>query len=328
VHSTDDCWALCNSSTAPCHSFAYHHLDHPNKVCAGGCYGLHDGVYQPHAEIKASSGKGPRHYNGPLCSRPAWASRVGHVCCLNGIGVRPQCVGSKLGDHPCNGHWPYGTVCASKGVAAVLFPRAYHRAAAAVCWGGGYVIYKIGCADGAITGSNGTGLVGPCTCCHNGTTDADCNCPAPDQTHERTCQDVLHSRTLYRPWERVNSGMPNWDWRDLNLGFESMAPVVLGNGTILSLTRSWGTPAPYPNSAFWLVRGSAWSGTYAKVNPAVAAQPFLPVTMGGGFVPVPVQRRNWPFTRPISHLGPHCSGCARIFTRRLALTVALCACLQ
>jgi hypothetical protein len=149
-----------------------------------------------------------------------------------------------------------------------------------VLGGGGYVIYKIGCADGAITGSNGTGLVGPCTCCHNGTTDADCNCPAPDQTHERTCQDVLHSRTLYRPWERVNSGMPNWDWRDLNLGFESMAPVVLGNGTILSLTRSWGTPAPYPNSAFWLVRGSAWSGTYAKVNPAVAAQPFLPVTMG------------------------------------------------
>ena len=24
--------------------------------------------------------------------------------CRNGIGVRPQCVGSKLGDHPCNGH--------------------------------------------------------------------------------------------------------------------------------------------------------------------------------------------------------------------------------
>ena len=150
--------------------------------------------------------------------------------------------------------------------------------------GGGYVIYKIGCADGAITGSNGTGLTGPCICCHNGTTDADCDCPAPRQSYERECQDVIHSHTLDGPWERVNLSMPNWDWRDLNLGFESMAPVVLDNGTILTLTRSWGTPAPYPNSAFWLVRGSAWNGTYSKVDAAVAAQPFLPVTMEDSFI--------------------------------------------
>jgi hypothetical protein len=33
-----------------------------------------------------------------------------------------------------------------------------------------YVMFKIGCADGAVTGSNETGLVGPCTGCVNGTT--------------------------------------------------------------------------------------------------------------------------------------------------------------
>lgn len=77
----------------------------------------------------------------------------------------------------------------------------------------------------------------------------------------------------------MNLRMPNWDWRDVILGFESMAPVVLDNGTVLTLTRSWGTPASYPNSAFWLIRGSAWNGTYAKVDPKVAAQLFLPVTM-------------------------------------------------
>ena len=37
VQSTDECWSLCNSSAAPCNGFAYHHLDHPNKLCAGGC---------------------------------------------------------------------------------------------------------------------------------------------------------------------------------------------------------------------------------------------------------------------------------------------------
>eukprot|EP01044_Picomonas_judraskeda_P027719 COSAG03_NODE_8925_length_759_cov_1.559091_1_plen_172_part_10 len=150
--------------------------------------------------------------------------------------------------------------------------------------GGGYVIYKIGCADGAITGSNGTGLVGPCACCRNGTTDADCKCPAPQQSYEQVCQDVLHSNTLDGPWKRVNLSMPDWDWRDLNLGFESMAPVVFENGTVLTLTRSWGTPAPYPNFAFWLVRGSAWNGSYTKIDPAVAAQPFLPVTMEDSFM--------------------------------------------
>lgn len=79
VHSTKDCWSLCNASTIPCRGFAYHHVDHPNKACAGGCYGLQDDVYQPHAEAKASSGKGPRYYNGRCRCRTGW---VGETCGL------------------------------------------------------------------------------------------------------------------------------------------------------------------------------------------------------------------------------------------------------
>lgn len=328
VHSTDDCWSLCNSSAFPCHGFAYHHLDHPNKACAGGCYGLRDDVYQPHAEAKASSGKGPRYYNGTCKCRAGW---TGETCGL-----------LDLDDMAPNAPPAYGQIpsASTTGVStwggSVIHdpndPHVWHMFAAEMAlgcglnaWGrnsvivhatstdpmgpyvrqkellpyfaheptivqlppssgGGFVIYKIGCADGAITGSNGTGLVGPCTCCHNGTTNPKCNCPAPTQSYERVCQDVLHSHTLDGPWDRVNLSMPDWDWRDLNLGLESMAPVVLDNGTVLTLTRSWGTPAPYPNSAFWLVRGSAWNGTYAKVDPAVAAQPFLPVTMEDSFM--------------------------------------------
>eukprot|EP00966_Prymnesium_polylepis_P230332 5329290-Prymnesium_polylepis.1 len=83
--------------------------------------------------------------------------------------------------------------------------------------GGGYVIYKIGCADGAVTGSNGTGLVGPCTHCRNGTTDhtdqgTAVQCPPPNQEYEQTCQEVLHSKSLDGPWERVNLNMAGWDW--------------------------------------------------------------------------------------------------------------------
>eukprot|EP00966_Prymnesium_polylepis_P166149 3840553-Prymnesium_polylepis.2 len=69
---------------------------------------------------------------------------------------------------------------------------------------------------------------------------------------------------------------------NVNLGLESQAPIAFENGTILTLTRSWGTPAPYPNSAFWLVRADAWNGHYSKV--ADAPQPFLPVTMEDSFM--------------------------------------------
>ena len=48
--------------------------------------------------------------------------------------------------------------------------------------GGGYLLYKIGCGDGAVTGSNGTlppggkKMVGPCTGCHNGRGEANGSC--------------------------------------------------------------------------------------------------------------------------------------------------------
>eukprot|EP01052_Picozoa_sp_SAG31_P019175 SAG31_NODE_1388_length_8538_cov_3.310843_3_plen_171_part_00 len=45
--------------------------------------------------------------------------------------------------------------------------------------GGGYVLYKIGCADNATTGSEDTSLAGPCTGCSNGTTAG--LCPPPNQ---------------------------------------------------------------------------------------------------------------------------------------------------
>ena len=148
--------------------------------------------------------------------------------------------------------------------------------------GGGYVLYKIGCADGAVTGSNGTGLVGACTDCSNGTTLPKAHCPGTDQSYERACQDVLHALHPDGPWKRVNLSMPRWDWVNVNLGLESHAPVVFENGTVLTLTRSWGTPPPYPNSALWLIRANSWDGEYSKV-PSVP-QPFLPVTMEDSFM--------------------------------------------
>jgi hypothetical protein len=148
--------------------------------------------------------------------------------------------------------------------------------------GGGYVLYKIGCADGAVTGSNGTGLVGPCTDCSNGTSWPKAHCPPPRQIYERACQDVLHAPHPEGPWERVNLSLPQWDWVNVNLGLESHAPVVLENGTVLTLTRSWGTPPPYPNSALWLIRADSWDGGYHKV-PSVP-QPFLSVTMEDSFM--------------------------------------------
>eukprot|EP00466_Bigelowiella_natans_P011760 jgi/Bigna1/90097/estExt_fgenesh1_pg.C_620034 len=137
----------------------------------------------------------------------------------------------------------------------------------------GYVMYKIGCADGAITGSNGTGLVGPCTHCSNGTTFGDC--PGTDQSYERACQDILFAPTLDGPWERQNMSLAKWNWTEANLGFESHAPVVLENGNILTFTRSWGSPAPLPNSAIWLATADSWNGSYHLVDSKLAAQPAL-----------------------------------------------------
>ena len=51
---------------------------------------------------------------------------------------------------------------------------------------------------------------------------------------------------------------------------------------MLTLTRSWGTPPPYPNSALWLIRADSWDSAYYKV-PSVP-QPFLPVTMEDSFM--------------------------------------------
>ena len=76
--------------------------------------------------------------------------------------------------------------------------------------------------------------------------------------------------------------MTGWDWRNVNLGLESQAPIVFENGTVLTLTRSWGTPPPYPNSAFWLIRADAWDGHYAKAPHA--PQPFLDVTMEDSYM--------------------------------------------
>jgi hypothetical protein len=139
--------------------------------------------------------------------------------------------------------------------------------------GGGYVLYKIGCADKAKTGSNGTKLDGPCTGCHNGSTSG--LCPGADQSYERACQDVLFSPSLDGPWTRrkLDGFGTEWNWRDVTLGLESQAPVVLDNGTILTFTRSWGTPAPLPNSAIWLVRADSWNSTYALV-PGVSQPVF------------------------------------------------------
>ena len=61
--------------------------------------------------------------------------------------------------------------------------------------GGGYVIYKIGCGDGALTGSEGTALVGPCTGCSNGTTEGLCPVvPSPTSSFAKMC----FTRTAWR----------------------------------------------------------------------------------------------------------------------------------
>ena len=130
--------------------------------------------------------------------------------------------------------------------------------------GGGYVLYKIGCADGALTGSNGTSLRGPCTNCHNGSTIGE-HCTAPDAVYERACQDVLHADSLDGPWRRVNLtgfGQGQWDWARLNLGLESHSPIVHANGSILTLTRAYHAPSPAPLSSIWLVTADRWNGTY------------------------------------------------------------------
>lgn len=105
----------------------------------------------------------------------------------------------------------------------------------------GYVLYKIGCADNATTGSNGTWpprlhekpMVGRCHGCKNGVTDPSVACSHPDQVYERACQDVLFATSLDGPWQRQNlSGFERsvWPWNDVNLGLESHAPILLANG--------------------------------------------------------------------------------------------------
>lgn len=115
----------------------------------------------------------------------------------------------------------------------------------------GFVIYKIGCADNATTGSNGTfhgngtKLFGRCFgCSKNGVTDKDIFCPHPDQVYERECQDVLFSTSLDGPWARQNlsgfeTGPGGWAWQDANLGLESHAPIILKNGSLLTFTRAY-----------------------------------------------------------------------------------------
>ena len=130
--------------------------------------------------------------------------------------------------------------------------------------GGGYVLYKIGCADGALTGSNGTSVRGLCRNCHNGSTIGE-KCAQPDQSYERICQDALHSMSLDGPWRRVNLtgfGAEQWDWSRLNLGLESHSPVVLANGSVLTFTRAYNAPSPAPVSSIWLVAADRWNGTY------------------------------------------------------------------
>ena len=92
--------------------------------------------------------------------------------------------------------------------------------------GGGYVMWKIGCADKDETGSNGTALAGPCTGCGNGTTTAPC--PPPNQaTYLRRCQDALFARSLSGPWTRHNLTLDaQWDWLHLNSGLVSRHDIA------------------------------------------------------------------------------------------------------
>ena len=42
--------------------------------------------------------------------------------------------------------------------------------------------------------------------------DAKGFCPPPDQSYERTCQDVLHASSLDGPWKRTKLNLSGWDW--------------------------------------------------------------------------------------------------------------------
>ncbi len=143
--------------------------------------------------------------------------------------------------------------------------------------GGGYVMFKIGCADNATTGSNTTTpFLGLCTSCSNGTTPcpgaAGCAaCPHPDQVYERECQDALFARSLDGPWERHNLtgfGRSEWPWMQVDLGLESHGPVFFPNGSLLTFTRSYAAKGVQPSSSVWLVAADAWNGTYRSLGQA------------------------------------------------------------
>ena len=62
--------------------------------------------------------------------------------------------------------------------------------------------------------------------------------------------------SLNGPWVRQNlSGFafPEWPWRDVNLGLESHAPILLANGSVLTFTRSAYAPHPDPPCAIFTV---------------------------------------------------------------------------
>lgn len=135
--------------------------------------------------------------------------------------------------------------------------------------GGGYVMYKIGCADGAVAGSNATHppSPGPCALCSNGSTTG--KCPPVDPSYERTCQDVLYAQSLDGPWHRRNLSLGFPVWGNQNLGLESVGPVVLDNGTVLTFTRAWhpgNTGGHGPFSSISLLRADSWDSTYEVVN--------------------------------------------------------------
>jgi hypothetical protein len=140
----------------------------------------------------------------------------------------------------------------------------------------GFVLFKIGCADNATTGSNGTypegrkKLLGRCMGCTNGVTDGSVFCPHPDQVYERACQDALFSKSLDGPWLRQNLsgfGYPEWPWKDVNLGLESHAPILLANRSLLTFTRGAFAPHPIPTCAIWtVVSEGGWNGTYSVVG--------------------------------------------------------------
>ena len=173
--------------------------------------------------------------------------------------------------------------------------------------GGGFVMWKIGCADDAMTGSNGTKLRGRCTNCRNGTTLGE-QCPAPDQSYERRCQEALFAEQLHGPWRRVNLtgfGSGQWDWSNLNLGLESHAPVVLANGSILTFTRAIHAPDPAPVSSIWLVSADSWNGSYRS------AANLLPGVERGGTA-FPMHSLEDSFMRAALHISDHPSHLVRL----------------